>query len=160
MKGIDMNAKLYLLAVFILLALMSATSFAQDLPGEEAIPDYMKDGKITVTLKDGTTYEYSTNEYKVVRRGSKKAPAPIVADQKTEARREEKVVAKKNRLMLNGGMGYDGNNVTVRDNSVTVEDNMEPVFGLTYIRDLDDRLSVSAGFLTNGTATLGVGGQF
>ena len=37
------------------------------------VPEYMKDGEITVTLTSGETYKFSTNDWKVVNRASSDA---------------------------------------------------------------------------------------
>lgn len=147
--------KLYLLAVLVVLALIAVPAFSQDLPGEEVMPAYMKGGTITVTLKDGKSYTYSTDTHKVVIRGSKVKALPIA-----KSKPEEAPEVKKNRILVNVGRGYDGNKVKVTDSSVTVSDNAEPVVGMTYVRDLDNSTSVSGSVLTNGTVTLGVGKQF
>lgn len=139
----------------LLLSLLSLSSFAQEAP-----PQWMKDGVITVKLKDGKEYKFSTNEFKVVKRGSKtkQEAAPQVtpvasAPTKTPA-------AKPNRLMVHGGVGFDGLSTKVNSNDVVVKEKREPVFGLSYQRLVVDDVSFGASIFTNETFLLGVGKDF
>jgi hypothetical protein len=134
----------------IILALTSYSAFAQDVP-----PAYMKDAVITVTLKNGKTYTYSANEYKVVRRGTGHGPQVKAAIAKMEhfLRQEER----KNRVTLHAGIGFNGNTITSTPNQTVIEDKRAPVFGISYSRELGERYSITGTALTNSTFLLGVG---
>jgi len=137
------------------LGLLSGLASAQDLPGTEVIPKFMKDGTITVQLKDGKKYIFSTNEYKVVRRGSKRAEPVeqiVVAQQPDTTNR--------NRVQLHGGVGYKGFDTSVNSSDIVVREKRVPVFGVSYFRLLDNDASIGASIFTNGVITLGVGKDF
>lgn len=135
--------------VAILLSVFSAQA-------QEEVPAYLKDSVITVTLKDGKVYTFSGNEYKVVRRGSKAKPVEAELQKVTIVNH----VRKRNRLVVHGGMGFDGLDVSNLNNTVTVKQSKEPVFGISLSRDFDYDFSLSATVLTNQTYLLGVGQDF
>lgn len=54
--------------LIILMTLLSSPTYSN-----EVAPEYLKDAKITVTLVNGTTYEFSANEYMVAKRAQAKA---------------------------------------------------------------------------------------
>jgi hypothetical protein len=120
------------------------------------IPEYLKDGIITVTLKDGSVHKFSTNDHKVVKRF--KAPTllepAIVAQSKksTEQRTEEA----KNSVIFHAGMGKDGLSLDHNGSKHTVKEKYEAVGGLTYCRKAKDDASVCGTGMTNNTFTLGL----
>ncbi len=122
----------------------------------EEPPAYMRDGNITVTLKSGKQYEYSTNEWMVVRRGSKKVQ---VAGTR-ELVEESQVVAGPNKLRLMGGYGPNGLQAEQRGSTLHVESKYGLVGGLGYARQLSRRLSLGASIYTNGTTSLDLGVDF
>ena len=121
----------------------------------EEVPAYLKDSVITVTLKDGKTYKFNGNEYKVVKRGSKAKLVPEVRPVVVQA-----PAPKRNRITVHGGVGFDGLNTQLASNSVTIKQDKEPVFGLSFSRNFYKDYSVSATALTNQTYLLGVGQDF
>lgn len=137
--------------LLILLAFSSLVN-AQSLPGQEVIPEYMKDGVITVTLKDGNVYTYSTNDHKVVTRGSSKKVEPKLVEVV-----KVNVESKKNRVTLHSGMGFKGFNTEVSGSLVKLREQRVIVFGASYSRMLDKQLSGTISAFSNGTVTFGLG---
>lgn len=123
----------------------------------EDIPDFLKDSEITVTLKNGKTYKFSGNEYKVVKRGSGAKATPDLPGVKVTVINH---VRKRNRLTVHGGVGFDGINSTASGNTVHVKQNKSPVLGVSVSRDFDHDFSLSGTVLTNETVLLGVGKDF
>ncbi len=125
--------------------------------GEEP-PAYMKDGVITVTLKSGKVYTYSTNEWKVVRRGtSTKAPIYLELAKREPASEE----GSQNRITVHGGVGFNGLKASVTSPGVTeVSARSGFVWGVTYSRKISREFSLSVTGLSNETGLLGVGYDF
>lgn len=145
----------YTLVLFVI-ALILATTKAK----AEAVPEYMRDGVIKVTLRDGKTYDFSLNDWKVVPRLGELAPqeAPAQLAKKPAEEREER----KNRITLHGGIGYNGGlKVTnLGGGAFRVDPDRGFVYGATYARKISERWSLSATALSNETYTLGVGFDF
>lgn len=144
----------YTIVLFVI-ALFLASSKAK----AEPVPEYMRDGEIVVTLKDGKAYKFSLNDWKVVPRlgelSAEDAPASLA---KKPAEQEEE---KKNRITLHGGSGYDGLKVTALGaGSFKVEPDRRFVYGFTYARKISRDWSLSGTVLSNETYTLGVGLDF
>jgi hypothetical protein len=132
--------------MIILALLFSVNTIADD------VPDYMKDGVITVTLKDGKQYTFSTNTHKVVVRGSKAVRPTLV-----KAAEERP----KNRVRLLGGYGPSGElNTTQNSSSVTVKTDSSAVGGVGYDRLLTDKLSIGGQIQTNETVLINLGFDF
>lgn len=130
----------------LLITFFTASIFAQE------VPDYLKDGVITVTLKNGKVYKFSSNEYMVVKRGaSKKAKevAPVAKKQ-----------ANKNNLSFMMGTGYKHNTVKYNASSVEVKDKLTPVMGVSYSRKISPDQSVIGTIFTNATVGVGLGLDF
>ena len=144
--------KKFTVTLFTTLFMFSITLFA------EQAPDYMKDGTITVTLKNGQSYSFSTNEYKVVRRGAVNLMA-IHADVLHERVVElSKHQQKLNRIRVLGGQGPSSTlDINSQPTVVTVKTRYENVFGLGYDRMLSEKWSVGGQALSNGTLLLNVG---
>lgn len=126
------------------------------------MPSYMKDGKITVTLKDGRKYEFSTNEYMVVKR---EGPKDVVIEVDGEGKRTVHqspaiVVGGPNTVKAFGGAGPSGIKVTTGPTSVTIEQDYGAIYGLGYSRQLNKRWSLEAVGLSNKTGLLGLGYSF
>lgn len=118
---------------------------------EEVVPDYLKDGMITVTLKSGKQYTFSTNEYKVVKRGHEHAAPALV--QAEPAAKPSKV-----RLRIMGGTGPSGElNVTKTNTSATIKTDNDAVgaFGLDV--SVGKGWSINGQVQTNSSGFLGLG---
>ena len=136
----------------MILVLFSFTALAEE------IPAYMRDGEIVVTLKNGKVYKYSTNEWKVVRRGTSPKAKPIEDAPKKEMAKEDAPNALKNRFRLLGGYGLTGRLQTVKDaNSVEVSNKFGAVGGIGYDRLLTKKISAGATLLNNETYLLNIG---
>ena len=124
----------------------------------EEVPAYLKDGKIVVTLTNGKSYEFSSNEYMVVRRGSK-----VDAELEPAALQQkhfEQELHHKNRLRLLIGAGPSGLQTSQSGSTVNVKSKYELVTGLGYDRSLTNELSIGGSVYTNGTFSLGFGTDF
>lgn len=138
------------------ISIIAASAVAADLPG------YMRDGKIVVTLKDGKSYEFSVNEYMVVRRGSGQAKAEQQAEEVAPRKQAEEgpVAAGPNAVKVYGGVGPSDLKVATGATSVTIDQDYGPVLGLGYSRQLSRRISLDAVGLSNKTGLLGLGYSF
>lgn len=119
---------------------------------EEVIPDYLKDGVITVTLKSGKEYKFSTNTHKVVVRGHKhEAPAQALA----------KEAPLRNRIRVLGGSAPSGELTTSKtSSSATIKTDNDAVVGVGYDRLITDKLSVGGQIQSNDTVLINVGLDF
>lgn len=95
------------------------------------------------------TFDGSSKEWMIVKRGKKKAAALA----KAEAKKKERL----NRLTLLGGAGTHGLKSSSNGDKVTVQERTRPVFGFSLSRKLDDRFSLSGTVLSNETVLLGLG---
>lgn len=142
--------------IALLIALVMMPAMAQE------VPSYMKDGVITVTLKNGKQYSFSTNEYKVVSR--KAAPKPELAKQEevkpkgnyrapAEPKRLKHIVSGEV-VRSNGGL-----HTSSRSNEVEVRNKKELGLGLQYQYNFHGDLYMGGRIDTNGGAgvNLGVG---
>lgn len=142
--------------LIITMFLFSQVSMAADMP------KYLKDGVITVTLKDGKTYTFSANEYKVVKRvdeSEQQKPAPRhteVATQNVESKSESLPY----RLTLHGGLGMDGHAVHVSPNQVDVTERKAFVYGASLSGKISQKSSLGLTVLNNDTYLLGLGYDF
>jgi glucan biosynthesis protein len=123
----------------------------------ETVPDYLKDGVITVTLKTGEIYRYSTNEYKVVKRGAKKVntESSVVIDK--ENVKKENIKVEKNNVVLHFGSGFKGLNTNIVNKTVEVSERRKIVLGASYFRRIEDNLKLGVSGFTNGLITANVG---
>ena len=119
------------------------------LPALAQIPEYLKDGEVTVTLKDGSVHKLSSNDFKLVPR-TKPKPKSIA---KTTAQSVQQT--KSNRLIVHAGVGKDGLKVNSSNNYAQIEEKRKSIAGLTYCRGIEVGLCASA--FTNETFTLGIG---
>jgi hypothetical protein len=130
------------------------------LPAFAEIPEYLKDGVVTVTLKDGTVHTFSSNDYKVVPRVQQVPELEIQLAEESTPKQAPKVDHNKNQLILHLGVGMNGLTSSGTNNSVLVEESREGVSGLTYCRNLTADGGVCATGMTNQTFTLGLSLEF
>ncbi len=126
------------------------------------LPEYMKDGTITVTLKDGKSYSFSTNTHMVVSRFALKN---VVVEHSAEGVRKvyqspAMAVAGPNAIKAFGGFGPTKLKVTPNAAGALVEQESGLVYGLGYSRQLNHRWSLEAVGLSNATGVLGAGYSF
>jgi len=125
------------LLVILLVMLFTVPALAQ--------PSYLKDAKIKVTLKNGQTYEFSANKYKVVKR-----------ENKTSRQKKSRI---KHSIGLLGGYSQSRLDVNVNNTTVTSQTKNEPVVGLEYRMTIDGYFGEIV-ILNNDTALIGVGKEF
>lgn len=139
--------------LFLLGLLISSTVFAQQ------VPDFMKDGVITVKLKNGKTYSFSTNEYKVVSRKSqvkavKPDSLPIIT----------KVIINPNKIrhIVSGEIVRSNGDLdtTTSANEVEVRSRRQLGLGIQYQYNFQDNLFLGGRVDTNGGAGINLGAGF
>lgn len=123
------------------------------------VPSYLKDGTITVKLKDGTEHTYSSNEYKVVKRTKK---LHYSEPKRTEVAVSQSSIteSRKNRFTLLGGIGQSGYKIDTFPGLVKVHTKTEFVYGGAYTRDISERFHLNGTVLSNDTYILGLGVQW
>jgi hypothetical protein len=129
-----------------------------------AMPKYLEGATVTVTLKNGKTYEYKSEEYAVVERDSmgQLAAAQHIIKKVDKAFKEEKIVKnKKNRVYVLAGHGptgdlegkTDGSNYSIGHDNGTVG-------GVGYQRKLNNEFNLGIQVQTNKTTSLSLGVDF
>jgi len=142
------------------LIFLSLNSFSQE------VPDYLKDGTITVTLKDGKTYKFSSNEYAVVLRKPKQdVLIPVIAKleqkEETPSKAAPELPYYKNRISLAVGYGLNGKqSVNSGPNTADIEQKKGAVGGLILQHDLNREYHILGEALTNQTFMFGFGKGF
>lgn len=142
--------------LILLLVMFSTAAFASD------APSYMKDGTITVTLKDGKSYTFSSNEYMVVKRGSSEltlSPESEPQETKTQARPETTAISK-NIVSVGVVRSTRGFDVAQDGSHVAVESKKELGISLQYQRNVKDNVFVGGRVDTNSGAEVNVGVGF
>lgn len=148
---------LIIVVVFVVGCLIVTQAKADD------FPVYMKDGVINVTLKDGKTYTFSLNDWKVVPRVQSASEEDVVAPiAEAPAQSQEEKEEYDNRFTVHGGYGPTGKLDTAVPvpGMVVVDPDHGFVFGVTYSRKISDKFSLSGTALNNKTLLLGVGYDF
>jgi hypothetical protein len=119
----------------------------------QEVPKFMRDGIITVKLKDGREYKFSTNEWMVVRRGKRKLKEesiPVITV-------INKAEIQKNRITVRVGSGLYGLQSSSSANVVKIREERKAIFGLGYSRKLNEDFSLGASILSNESVTLDLG---
>lgn len=131
---------IYLTIIYVV-SFMIGLSFAK-----ADTPAYMKGGTITVTLTNGKSYQYSLDEYKVVKRGAV-APPPLVlqlAEGKScnlyyEMPRE----VKKNIISLEVLQSVADQEVDYTSSATSVKTNSKLGLGGMYQRNVTEDLGIN-----------------
>lgn len=143
-----------LMIIFITLFSLSALSVGP-------APEYMKGGTITVTLKDGKTYTYSTDEYAVVKRGPKSVESEKPAAVALEKAPEQSVqAAHQNILSLGLVRSKRGLRVSETASTVEVENKKEIGVSVQYQRLISDDLYLGGQIDTNQGVGINLGVGF
>jgi len=141
--------------ILILTLLFTTTVFPEEMP------KYMKDGIITVTLKDGKVYTFSTNEYMVVKRGAKKEASPVTI---IEQKEEKTVIAvqprKKHILSAMAGFSRHDLDSKVSGTGVYTENDHDFDFGIQYQYEVSQDIYLNVLGTVNETGLIGVGFGF
>ena len=125
-----------------------------------AKPKYLEGATVTVTLKNGKTYTYSSEEMAVVKRDNMKLP---VVAQTLKAIKEKKIVPNKlNRIYITAGVGNSGRLETETDGSrYKTGIKRGEVFGVGIQRKINKGdYNVGLQIQNNGTTSLSVGQDF
>lgn len=137
----------------VLVMLFSVNCFAQK------VPEYLKDGVITVTLKNGKTHTFSANEYAVVKREEKKLPVENTVVQQTHTTvvfQERKV----NKHIISGEL-LSSRNGGLRDkstaNTVEIETERRVGVGIMYQNNIYDNIYLGGRVDSNGGAGINLG---
>lgn len=135
--------------ILVLILFLAIPSFAND------IPSYLKDGTITVTLKDGKTYTFSTNEYKVVSR--KQVKTQLVNPVLTKVEHKE---TKKNLVSIEAVSSQNGLDVEHSASTTNVETKRKVGAGLMYQRNFYKNYWFGGRVDSNGGGALNLGVGF
>lgn len=125
-------------------------------------PAYLKDGVVTVTLTDGKTYTFSSNEYAVVPREQmgESLPQEIIES----VQRLSKLTAMKSAVKIYGGYGADGYSVSHTATGAKVKQSYGLNYGLGLQHSLTDTTFVDGILIFNQSGTqgglLGLGFKF
>lgn len=142
---------------FLSALLLSLSATAQN------VPNYLKDGTITVTLKSGKTYNFSSNEYMVVKRSAPKLKAEL-ADSKKDSQqsdKQEQSQPKRLKHIVSGEVlrSNGGLETSTSANQVDVRNRKQMGVGIQYQYNFHKDLFLGGRVDTNGGAgmSLGVG---
>lgn len=152
------------IALFVTLT-MTATAFAVG-----PAPKELQGGKITVTLKNGKTYTFSSDEYAVVKRGTEekvftKAEGEEIAKTHMEEGRKQGEQAAKDaqpKNIVSLGLVRSKNGFDTETTSSTVDVKSRKDFGgsLQYQRRVLDNKYIGGRVDSNGGAEINVGVGF
>ena len=134
-------------------------------------PKELQGGVITVTLKNGKTYTFSSDEYAVVKRGAdnvkgmSESEVATVANQayntgKQVGKLEEKAAQPKNILSIGAVRSKNGFDTETTASTVDVKSRKDIGGSLQYQRRFDDNKYVGGRADTNGGAEINVGFGF
>lgn len=142
--------------LLILMALFTSTVNAEE------IPKYLKDGEITVKLKNGKTYTYSTNEYKVVKRGNPVllGASPVTVSESSKKGVESENQKKKSKHIISGEISrsFSGRlNTNTYPNETDVEVRKRTGVGIMYQYNFIDNLYLGGRIDSNGGAGINLG---
>lgn len=128
------------------------------------MPKYLEGATVTVTLKNGKTYEYKSDEMAVVPRSNLDVNAAKVAAFHTLHKKlvsKEIVKNKKHRVYGLLGYGPTGNLKTSTNGSKYKTEHEEgAVFGVGYQFKLSEDLNIGGQVQSNETFSLSVGTDF
>lgn len=128
------------------------------------MPKYLEGATVTVTLKNGKTYEYKSEKMAVVPRENIDINAAKVAGFETLRKKivnKEIVKNKKNRIYGLIGQGPTGGlDVSTNGSHYSVEHDRGTVGGIGYQRKLDETINVGIQIQNNNTTSLSLGVDF
>jgi hypothetical protein len=140
----------------VLLLILSTLAVASE------VPAYLKDGTITVTLKNGKQYTFSANDYMVVKRGAKSPKLELaekevsalkekVSAQAKEPKRTKHIVSAE---AIHSNRGLDTSSSA---NHVDVKSQKQLGLGLQYQYNVYEDLYMGGRIDTNGGTGLNFG---
>lgn len=128
------------------------------------MPKYLEGATVTVTLKNGKTYEYKSEKMAVVPRENININAVKVAGFDTlhkKVVKKELVKNKKNRIYGLIGRGNTGKlDVSTDGSRYSVEQEKGTVGGIGYQRKLDETINIGIQIQNNDTTSLSLGVDF
>lgn len=140
--------------ITFLICLLIGTAYAN-------MPTYLKDGEITVKLKNGKEYKFSSNEYMVVKREFKivntelmDKPGAIITNVPT--------LFPKKRHIISGMAGFSRHDLDsfVSSNRVTTKNDLDFDFGVQYQYEVHPNIYLNILGTINETGLVGVGFGF
>ena len=136
--------------------LMASTALASE------TPEYLKDGVVTVTLKNGKQHTFSANEYMVAKRGNKKkeisrSPQKEKAQDVVFTRQPKRLKHIISGEVLRSNSGLE---TSMRSNEVNVRSKKEIGVGLQYQYNFHGDLYMGGRVDTNGGTGLNLGVGF
>ena len=146
---------------YIIIALLV---FANVAIANEEVPKYLKGGTITVTLKSGKKYSFSSDEYFVSKRGQPKQEVkiPVLAkESKLAPKSDFSAPAKKKHIISgellrsNGDLDYSSN-----ASSVSVKNKKEIGVGIMYQYNFHKDLYLGGRVDSNGGTAINLGTGF
>lgn len=126
-------------------------------------PKELQGGVITVTLKDGKTYTFSSDEYAVVKRGQEPTLQVTKLEDDTEEKLvlpPEEVVGHKNIVSVGAVYGKNKLKTSETGNKFEVESGRTLGLQLQYQRRMDDKVYLGGQADTNGSVGVNVGVGF
>ena len=141
--------------------LILMTLFTLTVKAEE-IPNYLKDGEIIVKLKNGKTYTYSTNEYKVVKRGHSVllGATPVTVSESSKKGVESENQKKKSKHIISGEISrsFSGRlNTNTYPNETDVEVKKRTGVGIMYQYNFIDNLYLGGRIDSNAGVGINLG---
>lgn len=144
--------------------LMIITLFAFTVAQAQEMPKYLEGASVTVTLKNGKTYTFKSEEYAVVPRSGMGEAVILRQQLATVAKKIERkdlVKNKKNRIYGLIGRGNTGElDVSTNGSRYKVEHDRGTVGGIGYQRKLDETINAGIQIQNNGTTSLSLGVDF
>lgn len=131
----------------------------------QEVPSYLKDGTITVTLKNGKTYSFPANEYAVIKRGNK-TPLLSKVDVLVEKLESHVVVVredKRHKHIISGEVVHSNSgelNSKSTPSTVDVEVRQKLGVGIQYQYNLVNDIFVGGRLDTNGSKAVNIGVGF
>lgn len=136
---------------------LSFTTYAQE------VPEFLKDGTITVTLKNGKTHTFSANEYAVVKRQAKPQVKIAESSEVMEVARinpSVKSESKRHKHIISGEV-LSSRNGELKDSAdpshITVKTRRKVGVGIMYQNNIYKDLYLGGRIDSNGGAGLNIG---
>ena len=148
-----------MLVILVLFLIHLKVAFAEPPPG------FLKDGKIEVTLRNGSKSAFSANEWKVVPRHAKAAPKAKPPETSGSIKHHviilrEKHEGYKNTFVMHAGGAPGSLRSRLIPGGYEVSPSYQFTFGVSLSRQVTDRVSIMGTYLTNQTGLLGIGVGF
>lgn len=128
------------------------------------MPKYLKGATVTVTLKNGKTYTYKSEDMAVVPRENLQINSlKVLGFNILHTKLVNKEIIKNRRNRLYGFVGYnfDGSLDVRKDGDISsVKAGKDNIFGIGYMRKLNEKVNVGFQMDLNGTFGITLGTDF